>query len=232
MELLVDESFDGKQPLCEDESRHCISVMRHRVGDIVIVTNGRGKVYTCRIAVADSKKCLLTIESVQEMPQPKHHLHMAVAPTKNTDRFEWFVEKATEMGVSEITPIVCEHSERIRLRTDRLKRLVVAASKQSLKYYLPIINEPIEAKELINKSAENQRYILHCEENEKQHLFNMVEPQKSSLVLIGPEGDFSEKEISLAKTKGFKEATLGEERLRTETAAMVACCIVDLKNNI
>lgn len=232
MELLVDEFFDGSEPLCEEESRHCVSVMRHRIGDEVLVTNGRGTLYHCRIDVADNKKCQLSIISQEDIPTPKHRLHMAVAPTKNTDRLEWFIEKATELGVSEITPILCEHSERIRLRTDRLKRLVIAASKQSLKYHLPIVNEPIDAQLLIKSATENQRFILHCEENKKEHLFNLVEPKKSSLILIGPEGDFSQKEISLAKSNGFIEATLGDERLRTETAALAACHIVDLKNTL
>lgn len=229
MELLVDEAFDGSAPLCEEESRHCVSVMRHRVGDEVAVTDGRGHLFHCRIADANSKKCSLTVISTETVPPPRHHLHMAVAPTKNTDRFEWFVEKATEMGVGEITPIVCDHSERTRLRLDRLRRLVIAASKQSRKYYLPQINEPVECKTLIKSAKEQQRFILHCEENQKEHLFNLIDKTSDILILIGPEGDFSTDEISLAKANGFREATLGDERLRTETAAMVACCVANTK---
>ena len=229
MELLVDEAFDGSAPLCEEESRHCVSVMRHRVGDEVLVTDGRGHLYHCRITDANSKKCSLSVVSVDVMPQPRHKLHIAVAPTKNADRLEWFVEKATEMGISEITPIVCEHSERTKLRLDRLQRLVVAASKQSLKYYLPKINEPVECKALIANATETQRFILHCEENHKEHLFNLIDKTSDILILIGPEGDFSTDEISLAKANGFREATLGDERLRTETAAMVACCVANTK---
>lgn len=233
MELLVDTAFDASVGiLCEDESRHCVSVMRHRVGDEVFVTDGNGILYHCTIVEANSKKCVLNVVEQKQQPSPKHHLHMAVAPTKNTDRFEWFVEKAVEMGVGEITPIICDHSERNHLRLDRLERLVVAACKQSLKFYKPRINEPQKASELIVNATENQKFILHCEHEQKQHLFNVVNVGKSSLVLIGPEGDFSKEEIAQARSCGFVEATLGDERLRTETAAMVACHIVDLKNQI
>lgn len=232
MELLVDPSFDSSGILCSDESKHCISVMRHREGDVVYVTDGVGMLYHCTIVEANSKQCILGIQSQEVMPKPKHHLHMAVAPTKNTDRFEWFVEKAVEMGVGEITPIICEHSERNHLRIDRLERLVVAACKQSLKFYIPRINEPRKAIELIENAVENQRFILHCEPGEKGHLFNLGKPNMSSLVMIGPEGDFSLNEIAKAKELGFLEATLGPERLRTETAAMVACHTIDLLNTI
>lgn len=233
MELLVDRSFDASGILCDEESKHCISVLRHRVGDEVNVTDGAGNLYICTIADAPKNRpCLLTIREVRRMGAPSHHLHMAVAPTKNTDRFEWFVEKAVEMGVGEITPIVCDHSERNHLRIDRLERLVIAACKQSLKFYLPRINEPVKASDIINGSAENQRFILHCEPGEKPHLFNAARKGISSLVMIGPEGDFSADEIALAKSLGFVEATLGPERLRTETAAMVACHTIDLKNQI
>jgi len=233
MELLVDKNFDMSGILCEEESKHCVSVMRHRVGDDVNVTDGQGVLYKCKIVeINKGKQCLLSVVSSETMPEPKHHLHMAVAPTKNVDRFEWFVEKAVEMGVGEITPIVCEHSERNHLRLDRLERLVIAACKQSLKFYIPRINEPCKASDLIKEDKSDQRFILHCVPGEKQHLFNLAEPRKSSLVMIGPEGDFSVNEIDLAKKNGFHEATLGQERLRTETAAMVACQCVDLKNNI
>ncbi|MCQ2228554.1 MAG: 16S rRNA (uracil(1498)-N(3))-methyltransferase [Bacteroidales bacterium] len=233
MELLVDKDFDMSGVLCEEESKHCVSVMRHRVGDEVFVTDGQGVLYKCKIVeVNKGKQCLLSVISSEVQPQPKHHLHMAVAPTKNTDRFEWFVEKAVEMGVGEITPIVCEHSERNHLRIDRLERLVIAACKQSLKFYIPRINEPCKASDLIKNDSSDQKFILHCMPGEKQHLFNLAAPFKSSLVMIGPEGDFSQNEVALAKQCGFNEATLGQERLRTETAAMVACQCVDLKNNI
>lgn len=234
MELLVDTSFSASEGvLSEEESRHCISVMRHRVGDEVNVSNGQGILFRCTIEKANSKECLLNVVEQIEQPRPAHHLHMAVAPTKNIDRFEWFVEKAVEMGVGEITPIICQHSERTHLRLDRLYRLVVAACKQSLKFYLPQINEPCTATDLISNATEEQRYILHCVHNApKEHLFNMVSKGMSSLVLIGPEGDFSQQEIEQARLHNFAEPTLGDERLRTETAAMMACHVVNLKNKL
>lgn len=232
MELLIDTEFDSLGRLSDEESKHCVSVMRHRVGDIINVSNGRGTLYICKLTVADSRGCEMDVVEERQMPIPTHHLHMAVAPTKNIDRIEWFVEKATEMGISEITPIFCDHSERSKIRLDRLERIAYAAAKQSLKFYLPIINEPLSVKELIAKADENQRYILHCNENKKKHLFNLVNPNEKVLVLIGPEGDFSDAEIQLAKDHNFVEATLGEARLRTETAALASCHIVDLKNEI
>lgn len=232
MELLVDKTFDGSLPLCEEESAHCVKVLRHRAGDEVWVTDGQGTLYKCRIDVANSKACELTVLESEVKPPFKHYLHMAVAPTKNADRFEWFVEKATELGISEITPIICEHSERQKIRVDRLERLAVAASKQSLKCYLPKINEPCTAMEIIENSAEEQRFIMHCDEGEKPHLYNALKTNCSTLLMIGPEGDFSKKEVSKALEKGFREATLGEERLRTETAALAACHMADMKNNL
>ncbi len=234
MELLVDPDFDERGELCADESRHCVSVMRHRAGDTLYVSNGRGRLFTCTLQNANSRCCQLTIENITDKPQPTHMLHMAVAPTKNIDRFEWFVEKATELGVSQITPLICQHSERTHLRLDRLQRLVVAAAKQSLKFHLPVINEPIKASEMISESTEQQRFILHCRESQEQkkHLFELVQTHQSTLVMIGPEGDFSVEEIALALKNDFLEATLGPERLRNDTAAMAACHIVDIKNTL
>ncbi len=233
MELLVDKQFDPQiGVLSEDETKHCVNVMRHRIGDNINITDGNGHLYECTLSDVKGRNAKVRVENTVNADAPKHVLHIAVAPTKNTDRFEWFVEKAVEMGVSEITPLVCDHSERTHLRLDRLERLVVAACKQSLKYHLPIVNEPIEAKKLIALSSENQRFILHCKHNQKEHLFKQAKTQTSTLVLIGPEGDFSDEEIALALKSGFNEATLGPERLRTETAAMVACHIIDLKNTI
>ncbi len=234
MELLVDTAFDpAAGELSEDESKHCISVMRHRVGDEVYVCNGRGLLCRCVIVEAQKNKpCRLRVEAQETKPQPLHRLHMAVAPTKNTDRFEWFVEKAVELGVSEITPIICQHSERVNLRVDRLQRLVVAAAKQSLKFHLPIVNAPVKLSDLIASCNEAQRFILHCREGAKPHLFNATLQRTSTIVLIGPEGDIAKEEIALSERHEFKAATLGSERLRTETAAMAACHIVNLRNVI
>ena len=232
MELLIDREFDANGQLSEEESRHCVKVMRHREGDEVYVTDGRGALYTCHIVKADARGCQLAIDKREERQQ-RHYLHMAVAPTKNTDRFEWFVEKAVEMGVSRITPIICRHSERTNLRIDRLERLAHAAAKQSLKCILPQIDEPTNITDIIKQTSVNQRYILHCKDAEKPHLFNAATQKGSStIILIGPEGDFSDEEIALAVEHSFTAASLGPERLRTETAAMTACHIINLRQDI
>ena len=230
MELLIDPLFDLSGMLCEEESRHCIKVMRHRAGDTVSICDGRGTLYTGRIAEADSRGCLIADIEATVMPGRGYGVHIAVAPTKNIDRLEWFVEKATELGIDRITPIVCDHSERTRLRLDRLERIATAAAKQSLKYRLPLISEPLEADRLMRQSTESGRFILHCNDNPKPHLLDVVTPATDVVVLIGPEGDFSDREIETARAHRFVEATLGQSRLRTETAAMAACHIVNLRN--
>jgi 16S rRNA (uracil1498-N3)-methyltransferase len=157
-----------------------------------------------------------------------HYLHLAVAPTKNTDRFEWFLEKATEIGVDEITPILCEHSERKVIKDDRLEKVVISAMKQSLKAYLPKLNPLTPLKDLLNAEFEGKKFIAHCYDLDKRELKNELTESSSHLVLIGPEGDFSEEEIQLAITQQFIPVSLGESRLRTETAGVVACHTVNL----
>ncbi len=206
--------------------------MRHRVGDTVFVTDGNGTRYECRIVKADPRGCELDVLKSEVQEPSRCNLWMAVAPTKNIDRFEWFVEKAVEIGVSRITPILCDHSERDKVRVDRLEKLVVAAAKQSLKYYLPQVDELMRISDLMRMELPEQRFILHCGESPKPHLFNAAQVAKDTLVLIGPEGDFSEKEISTALDSGFMECTLGPERLRTETAALVATNVISLRNQV
>ena len=232
MELLFDAGFMGNGVLCEDESRHAISVLRHKENDVLHVTNGKGDLFESRIIRAHHKKCELELIHSHHWDEPTPWLHMAVAPTKNIDRFEWFLEKATELGIQEITPIICDHSERDKIRLDRLEKVLVAAMKQSLKYWLPILNEPTSFTDFIARpSTGTQKFILHCRESEKMHLFNATLPQQDSIVLIGPEGDFSKNEIELALKSGFVPVSLGASRLRTETAGVVACHIVNLAND-
>ncbi|MBP8789800.1 MAG: 16S rRNA (uracil(1498)-N(3))-methyltransferase [Breznakibacter sp.] len=233
MELLFDASFMGSGVLCEDESRHAISVLRHKENDVLNITNGKGELFESRIIRAHHKKCELELIQTHHWDKPTPWLHMAVAPTKNIDRFEWFLEKATELGIQEITPIICDHSERDKIRLDRMEKVLVAAMKQSLKYWLPILNEPTSLAEFIARpSTGTQKFILHCREAAKMHLFNATLPQQDSIVLIGPEGDFSVREIEMARANQYMEATLGDNRLRTETAALAACHIANLKNDI
>lgn len=232
MELLVDPSFSPAGVLCPEESLHCVKVMRHREGDSVVVTDGRGSRFDCVIRKADPHGCILSVVTQTLVAPPSYQLRMAVAPTKNIDRFEWFVEKAVEIGVSRITPIETERSERTRVRVDRLQRIVLAAAKQSLKYHLPAVDDVTPVNELLTSDTSKQRFILHCADKPKEHLFAAAQKGVDSLVLIGPEGDFSPAEVDQALRLGFKECTLGEERLRTETAALVATNVIALRNQL
>lgn len=214
--------------LSKEESKHLIKVLRHVNGDKVLLTDGNGKKATATITNADIKKCELDVDTVEEIEKRKFSLHIACAPTKNMDRFEWFVEKAVEMGIEEITPIICEHSERKHLRIDRLKRIAITAMKQAQQWHLVRINEPITFKEFTKLELAN-KYIAHCEEDtEKTNLKDILPIEENIVITIGPEGDFSPKEITLAKENGFTPIALGDSRLRTETAAIAACCTVNL----
>lgn len=230
MELLVDPSFSPAGTLCPEESLHCVKVMRHREGDSVVVTDGRGSRFDCVLRKANPRGCLLSVVSHTRVTPPSYHLRMAVAPTKNIDRFEWFVEKAVEIGVSRITPIETDRSERTRVRVDRLQRIVLAAAKQSLKYHLPAVDDVTPVSGLLTSDPSAQRFILHCADKPKEHLFAAAQKGVDTLVLIGPEGDFSPAEVDQALSLGFIECTLGEQRLRTETAALVATNVIALRN--
>jgi 16S rRNA (uracil1498-N3)-methyltransferase len=161
--------------------------------------------------------------SIEKQDLPKYHLHLAVAPTKMNERYEWFLEKATEIGIQEITPIICDHSERKIIKTERFQKIIEAAMKQSLHYYIPKLNEPILYKDFIKKEFNGQKFIAHCEETNKKSFKRELNPQENVLILIGPEGDFSVKEIQIALENKFIPVSLGNTRLRTETAAIVAC---------
>ena len=214
----------------KEESKHIVKVLRKQESDILHVTNGLGFLFKTKIALASDSKCTVTIESFEKQEAPKFHLHLAVAPTKMNERFEWFLEKATEIGIQEITPIICEHSERKIIKIDRFQKIIESAMKQSLHYYIPILNEPITYKEFIKKEFKGQKFIAHCEETDKKSLKNELQPNLDVTLLIGPEGDFSVKEIQMALDNTFIPVTLGNTRLRTETAAVVACHSVVYSN--
>jgi RNA methyltransferase, RsmE family len=208
----------------KEESKHIIKVLRKKEGDNLYVTNGLGDLFKTEITLASDSKCLVKIVSSEKSEPSKYYLHLAVAPTKMNDRFEWFLEKATEIGISEITPIICDHSERKVIKTDRFDKIILSAMKQSLHYYLPKLNEPILFKDFIKQQkSEGLNLIAHCEETDKKSLKEVVKPNRDITILIGPEGDFSEKEIKLALENKYIPVTLGNTRLRTETAAVVAC---------
>jgi 16S rRNA (uracil1498-N3)-methyltransferase len=205
--------------------------LRKKPGDQLQITNGKGYLFTAEILSADLKQCKATIVKTTKKHQKMYELHMAVAPTKSMDRFEWFLEKVTEIGVNEITPIICEHSERKVLKMPRLERIIQGAMKQSLRTFLPKINEPVLYEDFIKKEHQGLLFIAHCYEEEKMELIRRVAPDKDITILIGPEGDFSEREVDLAYTNGFYPVSLGDARLRTETAAIVACTTVAMINN-
>ena len=214
----------------KEESKHIIKVLRKKESDILFVTNGLGFIFKTEIALASDSKCTVTILSFEKEEPSKVQLHLAVAPTKMNERFEWFLEKATEIGIQEITPIICEHSERKVVKNDRFQKIIESAMKQSLHFYIPKLNEPITYKEFLKKDFKGQKIIAHCEETDKKSLKDALILNKNITLLIGPEGDFSTKEIQLALENNYIPVSLGKTRLRTETAAVVACHSVALLN--
>ena len=230
MQLFFNEAWSEHQArLSAEESRHCVQVLRKKIGEEIYAIDGKGNFLTLRIAAIEKKdQVLCEVLAVQEDWHPvSYDLHLLVAPTKNTDRMEWLLEKATEIGVSRITPVICQRSERRQLRLDRLEKVMLSAVKQSLKARIPRLDEPLLFKDcLFQKGFEGMRYIAHCEPGDKLSLSNNYIPGTSVKIWIGPEGDFSPEEIAQAITAGWQPLTLGSSRLRTETAALLACCTI------
>ncbi len=217
--------------LNEEESKHIVRVLRSGKGDPVFLTNGKGDFYKGEIADANPKACVVSIlETTDQFGKRNYHIHIAIAPTKNIDRFEWFLEKATEIGIDEITPLICNHSERREVKTERLNKVIVAAMKQSVKAYLPKLNEAETFKNFISKTTSSQKFICAVAAEKNQLLKNKYSRRKDVLILIGPEGDFSKEEIEMALKNNFDLVSLGESRLRTETAGVVACNTISILN--
>ena len=216
--------------LDETESKHAIKVLRLDISDTVTLVDGKGTFYDAKIINPHAKKCELEIIAKRIQTSNKPHLHIAIAPTKNNDRLEWLVEKATEIGVSEITPIICANSERKIVKTERLEKRAIAAMKQSLKAQLPIINDSCSFAEFISKSYETEKYVAHCYNENQKHFKQLYVSGKNCLVLIGPEGDFSKMEIEDTIKHNFIPISLGESRLRTETAGLYICNAFNLIN--
>ena len=235
MELFYSQDIEGGTcRLDHDESGHCIKVLRHRCGDEISVIDGRGTLYKCRI-VSDSHKEVVAqvIDSVQDWGGHPYRLHLAVCPTKNNDRYEWFAEKACEMGFDELSPVIGDHSERRILKTQRVEKILISASKQSLKAAVPVVNEPVSVKEFIsaNASQDSLKLIAYCFDDERVPRRSIKEvlggyEGNEVIVMIGPEGDFSHEEAELALQAGFIPVHLGASRLRTETAAVTAAAAV------
>ncbi|BAU56236.1 16S rRNA (uracil(1498)-N(3))-methyltransferase [Mucilaginibacter gotjawali] len=217
--------------LTEEESKHCARVLRLEKGAKLQLIDGRGGLYTASILDPHPKRTLLQIISVtHNFNKRNHYLHIAIAPTKNIERIEWFLEKATEIGIDEISFILCKRSERKEVKTERLNKVVTSAVKQSLKAYHPLLNEPINLNKLLTQPFEGQKFIAHCEKTGKTSIDAELKTGGRYLILIGPEGDFTTDEIDEALQYGFKAITLGESRLRTETAALEACFEVNFLN--
>lgn len=222
--------------LDEEESKHAIRVLRLGIGDKIYLVDGKGNFFTALIQDNHPKRVIIQIEEVKkEFGKRNYALHIAIAPTKNIERFEWFLEKATEIGIDEITPIICERSERKDVKLDRLNKIVITAMKQSIKAFKPILNEPVKFESFIEKQSQKKDVkmaIAHCVEDEKRFLNEIYKSQGSICILIGPEGDFTPNEIKLALDKGVLPISLGESRLRTETAGIAACMEINLLNRL
>lgn len=211
----------------EEESRHLVTVLRRKVGDKLQLTDGRGFFYEAVITETGKKHVLASILSITEVnPSTLPTLHLAIAPTKQIERIEWLLEKATEIGIAEITLLHCQRSERDTVRLDRLEKVLVSAMKQSLRANLPKLNQLVRFQQFITQVQAEQKYIPWCADTPLPHLKTILLPGKSTLVLIGPEGDFSPEEVRLAKENGFTEVSLGAARLRTETAGLLAVSLV------
>ena len=217
--------------LSEEDSAHAVRVLRHVEGDEITVVDGMGKYYRCAISAAHPKHCALQILSTEEEEHWPYQVELAIAPTKNLDRIEWWLEKATEMGLDRFTPLKCRFSERKELKTERLRRIAVSAMKQSLKATLPQLDEMTDIKAYIEQPFEGQKFIAHCDKDApRQLLSRIVKPRTAVRVLIGPEGDFSADEIALALANGYVPVSLGNQRLRTETAALAAVHTIHVVN--
>ncbi|AOW10436.1 16S rRNA (uracil(1498)-N(3))-methyltransferase [Flavobacterium gilvum] len=214
----------------KEESKHIIKVLRKKDTDILYVTNGSGLLFKTEITLASDNKCTVQVLEIEKAKASKYKLHLAVAPTKMNDRYEWFLEKATEIGIHEITPVICDRSERKVINPERFEKIILSAMKQCNQMYLPKLNAAISLTAFIKKEKSGQKIIAHCEETNKKSLKSILKPNTDYTILIGPEGDFSNKEIELALENNYIPVSLGETRLRTETAAIVACHSVVFTN--
>jgi 16S rRNA (uracil1498-N3)-methyltransferase len=217
--------------LPEEESQHAVKVLRLQAGDNITIVDGTGGFYKAKISNPHPKHCSFEItETIPEYGKRDFYLHIAIAPTKNIERLEWFIEKATEIGIDEITPIICRYSERKVIKAERLEKIIVSAAKQSVKAYFPKLNPLCTFDELLKNQYDSQKFIAHCYEDNKKLFQNEIHKSSDVLILIGPEGDFSKEEVQKALSLEYIPVSLGNSRLRTETAGVVACCTVNLRN--
>lgn len=230
MRIFYEPNIKKVQILSEEDSKHCIKVLRLSAGEVIHIVDGIGGMFTCKIQKADVKKCeVKIIEEQLEFGKTEFYLHLAIAPTKNSDRLEWMIEKCVEIGIHEISLIQTKHSERKHQRVDRLEKLAISAMKQSLKAYLPKINEIVLFEDFIKKNQSTQKFIAHLDKK-AQPLQHILQSKTDYCILIGPEGDFTNEEVELAKSADYQVVTLGNSRLRTETAGLVATTIINSIN--
>lgn len=219
--------------LTKDEACHAVRVLRLKEGDGLWLMDGKGSFHKAEISLASNHRCAYSVvESLFQEKIWKGHLHLAVAPTKLIDRMEWFVEKATEIGIDELTFLDCQYSERHVVKTERIEKIVVSAMKQSRKAWKPLVNDTIRFKDFIAAPRQGNKYICHCYEGDKPYLLDVLAEDGDAVVMIGPEGDFSIDEVHLAEQNGWQAVSLGRSRLRTETAALVAVHLMQIKNQI
>ena len=208
------------------ESKHACKVLRMQEGQNLSIVNGKGSVYTAKITVPNPKECVVKIITVHHQKPTNFEIHIAIAPTKNIDRFEWFLEKSTELGINKITPLLCSNSERKNIKMDRLNKVLIAAMKQSKRFYLPELSQAVQFDDFIKNNPNG--LIAHCYDDNKTSLQSVIKPINCP-ILIGPEGDFTEKEVEMALINGFTSVNLGNTRLRTETAGLYACMLAKNK---
>lgn len=220
----------GSYFLDPEESRHATKVLRKKTGDTIHITDGKGVLYTCRITDAKPDVCAFKVESSEPEKNKSFNIHLAIAPTKNPDRLEWFVEKAVEIGVDGISFLECDNSERTTIKLERIEKLAISAMKQSLKITLPKIHAIRPLRKFISESNSSSKFIAYVDQTNPDQLFKAARINENYTVLIGPEGDFSPAELELALQNGYKKVALGPSRLRTETAGIVACHTLNLIN--
>lgn len=213
----------------KEESHHLVKVLRLSTNDLIEVVNGKGDMFSCRVVLPNQKGTELEILSLTPITTKRNYkVHVAIAPTKHIDRFEWFIEKATEIGVDEVTPLLCDHSERKVIKHERLQKILVSAMKQSGRANLPKLNELTKAHDFISNAEAHTKCVAHCVEDVKESFSQICKTTSDVLILIGPEGDFSLPEIELAKKHNYKAVSLGKSRLRTESAGLVSCLTMSI----
>lgn len=224
--VATDQTFEFDS----SESKHILKVLRHQEGDEIVLNNGQGLVFKAQITEVSLKKCSVQLlECIQRAPS-NYSAHIAIAPTKSIDRFEWFLEKAVELGIGCVSPIICDHSERRHLKMERLNRIILSGFKQSMQAFLPQINEPVSLDDFLKKNTCDHAYYGDCLASTRNDFFHHIVPEKATLIIIGPEGDFSTRERNLFMQHNIKSVSLGQQRLRVETAAISAISRVHLAN--